>query len=740
MNERAATEKIRIAVVHDHLGWPGGGERTALTIALALGADFVTAYSNERTYPDYQAELGPRLRVLSRKVSAIDRMVLRFAWTRLVFWRNRSILREYDVVLASGQAATEAVANLTRPDAVRFVYTHTPPRAIYDLLDENRRRYPLILRPAFSVFAVFWRGLYRRALRRIDFNIANSENVRRRLRRFTGHEANAVLWPPIDTGKFTWLGEGDYFLSWARVDRNKRVERIVDAFKRMPEQRLVVASGGPNLEVVRESVKGFPNISVVGWQTDEQLRELVGRCRAAVYIPHDEDAGMTHLEANAAGKPALGVDEGGLAETIVPDVTGLALPVDPSVEAIMDGVRRMTAAWCLERRGECEHHAAQFSVGRFAERFREFVGREDPRKPVIGIDASRWSDPRSPGEGVGTGVEAYVRGLVTALIPELEAKARVRLYAPTLLPGVEPVLQKVIPGRRLWTLRHLDRELRERPPAAFFTPGYFIPRSAPKRSFATIHDVLFLREPDKYPLRERLWQGLVTRWNVRRAARIFTVSVSSRDDIVRLCGVRPERICITPVAHERWTGIDRSRTREPIVLYVGRIEKKKSVDVLVTAFSELARSLSDVRLVLVGQPGFGHEEIRALAARSPASDRIEFAGFVSEEAKKGLFTRAACLVHPSVSEGSSIPLLEAWDAEVPAVISDAPVMTGLAQGAASVFHAGDSHDLADKIRAVMSDESLRRSLVEKGRERLEDFSWRQSAKTVAGVLLGDTLQ
>jgi glycosyltransferase involved in cell wall biosynthesis len=287
-----------------------------------------------------------------------------------------------------------------------------------------------------------------------------------------------------------------------------------------------------------------------------------------------------------------------------------------------------------------------------------------------------------------------------------------------------------LPGKKLWTLVTLARELRLNPPDYFFTSGYFIPRSAPRLSFAVIHDVLFRKEPGKYSGKERLWQSLVTRWNMQRAAHLFTVSQSSLEDIQHYYGVAASKISLAPVGHDAWDNLDLTQSREPWLVYIGRLEKKKSVDLLVRAFLELSGQHPTWRLKLVGKPGFGYEEITALVKASGLAERIEFLGYVTEEAKKELLTCASLFIHPSSSEGSSIPVLEAWDAQVPAVVAQVPAMTSLGAEAATYFKPGDQASLVDAIEKVMSQPDLRSKLIEAGKLRLKLFGWSQTAQAI----------
>ncbi len=363
--------KKRIAIVHDHLGWQGGGERTALIMAIGLKADFITAYANADTFSEHQKELDGRLFTLTDKI--VNVRGIRFFWMRYLYFKNRRIFKNYDILIASGQSAMEAVAFYSRPDARKILYNHTQPRRVYDLYEISKKSYPFYLRPLYALFAFFWKRLYLAAISRIDVNIANSENVRQRAIKYVGKDVDHVVWPPILTDRFCWLADGDYFLSFARLDEAKRVETIVEAFRQMPNQKLIIASGGPRLELVRKMAAGADNIEVKGWVDDQELFGLVGRCRAAIYIPIDEDAGMTPLEANAAGKPVLGVREGGLLETIKDNETGILIKASPNAEDLIEAAATMTPAWCQARRNVCEQNARAYSRENFISKIKAII-------------------------------------------------------------------------------------------------------------------------------------------------------------------------------------------------------------------------------------------------------------------------------------------------------------------------------------------------------------------------------
>ena len=254
-------------------------------------------------------------------------------------------------------------------DGRRIYYCHTPPRFAYDLRGFFLARYPAPVRPLASAFFDHVKRHYEEALARMDTVVANSENVRGRLKRFCGVEAQ-VVHPPIDTERFRWIEAGDYYLSLARLAPYKRVDLVVQAFLAMPDRKLVVASGGPEEGRLRMLAAGATNIAFTGWTDDARLRDLVGRCRAAIYVPEDEDFGMSPVEAMAAGKPVIGVAEGGLLETVIDGETGLLVPPAPGVEALVEAVNRLDGARALAMREACEARAARFAAPRFLERMK----------------------------------------------------------------------------------------------------------------------------------------------------------------------------------------------------------------------------------------------------------------------------------------------------------------------------------------------------------------------------------
>jgi glycosyltransferase involved in cell wall biosynthesis len=231
----------------------------------------------------------------------------------------------------------------------------------------------------------------------MDVIVTNSETVKERIRRFLGQDSQ-VIHPPCETEKFRFVNQENFYLSTARLDPLKRIDVIVRAFLKMPEKNLVVVSGGSEIRKIKEAAEEAKNIQVLGWVNEERLIGLMGKCIASIYIPRHEDYGMSPVESMAAGKPVIGVQEGGLLETIgegrgqsIEDrgrkteggirrgkdllITecGVLVPEEPKVEHIIEAVEWMTPKRALKMRGACEERAKRFDKSVFIEKMREVV-------------------------------------------------------------------------------------------------------------------------------------------------------------------------------------------------------------------------------------------------------------------------------------------------------------------------------------------------------------------------------
>ncbi len=354
-------------IVHDYLAVNGGAERLVLTLAKVLPG-WGLAVSG--VYPD----CSDSVRFSGVQVKDYGRWLL--GWPRiiralLVFVFPVVHLQGLQTVVYSGIYAPLAVWQ--QSNGLKILYCHSPPRFAFDRQDRYLRRCPLYLRPQLRLGIALYRRAYLRALAKMDLIITNSEHIRQHLKILTGFDSR-VVHPPISTSKFIWQGQGDYYLSLGRLEPLKRVDRIVRAFKTLPDKKLVIISGGSQLRQLMVLAEEAPNIEFTNWVDDQQLIMWLGRAIATLYIPEDEDFGMSAVESMAAGKPVISVAEGGICESVVHEKTGLLLAPDPSPDAIAQAVQSLTAERAIAMRTACQQRALAFSTEQFIQAFESALG------------------------------------------------------------------------------------------------------------------------------------------------------------------------------------------------------------------------------------------------------------------------------------------------------------------------------------------------------------------------------
>ncbi len=311
---------MRIAVLHDHLDFIGGGERVALALAGGLDADLYVT--------DLDATLPARAGMADVRAFEIAKVPRRppLRQERQMRAFEAASIPDYDLYVVSGNWAVFA-APRHRPN---LWYCHTPVRVFYDLREPFLAALPWTSRWAARRWIESRRRRYEAAVAGVDRIVANSQNVAGRLVRYLSREST-IVHPPVDVERYRCERIGDFWLSVNRLSHEKRIDLQVDVFRRLPHERLVVAGGaapGPRLDRVIRTLRAPSNVQFLGEIDDTRLRELYATCRGLIATASDEDFGLAPVEAMASGKAVVAVDEGGYRETVVPGTTGWLVPPD----------------------------------------------------------------------------------------------------------------------------------------------------------------------------------------------------------------------------------------------------------------------------------------------------------------------------------------------------------------------------------------------------------------------------
>jgi glycosyltransferase involved in cell wall biosynthesis len=222
--------------------------------------------------------------------------------------------RGYDVVLSSSHCVAKGV--MTGPDTLHVCYCFTPMRYIWDMYDQyfTAERPGAITRRAASLVRNYLRKWDVESSRRVNRFVAISKYVAERIKKYYDREPE-IIFPPVDCSYFKSSSSSeDFYLMVSPLAPNKRVDIGINAFNRLGLPLKIIGSGQEEGWLRRIAKR---NIELMGWQSDETVRDHYAACKALVF-PGIDDFGIVPLEAQASGKPVIAYGGGGALETIIP--------------------------------------------------------------------------------------------------------------------------------------------------------------------------------------------------------------------------------------------------------------------------------------------------------------------------------------------------------------------------------------------------------------------------------------
>lgn len=284
---------------------------------------------------------------------------------------------------------------------------------------------------------------------------------------------------------------------------------------------------------------------------------------------------------------------------------------------------------------------------------------------------------------------------------------------------------------------------------AFFAPNYIPPATRTKSLVVTVHDLAFKILPETAPHANRFWHRYFEH-SLEQAAEIITVSEATRRDLCEIYEIDPGKVTailsgvdldvFKPAGSDDIAGVKtRFGIDGPYLIFVGGLEPRKNLRMLLRAFSHLSPDIRPT-LVLAGAPVHwipGGPEIMTSAMRSLPRDvreHVVLTGYVSEEEKVALLSGAEALVYPSVYEGFGMPVLEAMACGTPVLTSNLSSLPEVAGDDALLVDPYETSAIADGMEKLLTDEQLRTRLKGAGSARVQRFTWAETARATAKVL------
>ncbi len=320
-----------------------------------------------------------------------------------------------------------------------------------------------------------------------------------------------------------------------------------------------------------------------------------------------------------------------------------------------------------------------------------------------------------------------------------------RPYDPSFVfaPNVTPVV--VHPQARhpvlfyIWFEWSIPYMLRKYKADLFLSQDGFLSLSTKVPTCLVIHDLAFEHYPKHFTLSHLFYWKQYSPLFARKAKRIATVSSFSKEDIVAQYKIEPEKIDVVfNGAHDEYKPLnwdEREAVKKEYAegceyfVFAGALHPRKNILNLLKAFVAFKRRRhSNMKLVIVGRLAWKYKEVEEMRATMQFKEDVKWIGYMNVDALSKIIGGAYALVYASLFEGFGIPILEALQCGVPAIVSNTSSMPEVAGAAALLADPTDVQDIAAKMELLYKDEALRQKLISAAAEQVKKFNWDASAK------------
>lgn len=346
------------------------------------------------------------------------------------------------------------------------------------------------------------------------------------------------------------------------------------------------------------------------------------------------------------------------------------------------------------------------------------------------------------------GIHTYIEQTLRHL-PEADPALRLTVFTrhpPADLPSPVEVCGTRWPTERppvriLWEQLRLPLIMKRLRADVLHATAFAAPlvRSCP--TLITIYDLSFALFPAYFRGFNQRYLRAATRFSARHARRVIAISEHTRRDVHRLYGVPLDQIDVA------YPGVDESlRPADPeaiarfrreknlpdkFLLFLGTLEPRKNLNMLIQAFTEMKRDCPTATLVLAGGVGWKADDLFAAIDSSGVKDSIVLPGFIKAEEKVLWMSSATAFVYPSIYEGFGIPPLEALACGTPVITSDAASLPEVVGEAGLSISPTDPNGWAQALQRVWSDDAYRTELRERGLRQAQKFTWSAAARQIA---------
>lgn len=282
-----------------------------------------------------------------------------------------------------------------------------------------------------------------------------------------------------------------------------------------------------------------------------------------------------------------------------------------------------------------------------------------------------------------------------------------------------------------------------------FTPGHYAPRLTSIPYISSVMDLAFIYYPEQFRKSDLIQLTKWTKYSVRNAAKVLTISRSTQSDVMSEYGKKEEDTFVAypslpqgkfnPPAggvSSKFKIEKKFKIKNPYLLYVGTLQPRKNIIKMIEAFELLAEDDKKLDLVIAGKIGWLADEILEKVKNSKNKNQIRMIGYVSEEEKSFLYQSAKASLLVGLYEGFGIPPLESMAHGVIPIVSNSSSLPEVIGEAGILVDENDIHSIAEGVKLVLDMTVKQKAVMKrKMREQVKKFSWMESAKKVLDELI-----
>jgi len=273
----------------------------------------------------------------------------------------------------------------------------------------------------------------------------------------------------------------------------------------------------------------------------------------------------------------------------------------------------------------------------------------------------------------------------------------------------------------------------------FLSPDSYMSLTTKVPTCLVIHDLAFEHYPEHFVLSHRLYWRHYSPLFAKKAKRIATVSTFSKNDISKSYNIPLDKIDVVyNGAHDEYKPlsiVEKEAVKKEYAdgceyfVFAGALHPRKNIVNLLKAFVIFKqRQRTNMKLVIAGRPAWKYEEVEQMRREMPFKEDVMWIGYMNVDKLSKVIGGAYALVYASLFEGFGIPILEALQCEIPAIVSNTSSMPEVAGDAALLVDPSNPQDIANKMHLLYKDEALRATLIEKAKEQVKKFDWSRSSE------------